>query len=169
MQEPTPPSPTSSGLRDGLGLVAFLGTTFAVAAGAGWLTSLGVSDWYPTVAKPPWTPPGWLFGPVWTGLYLAMAVAAWLVWRRGGLAVHRGALSLWALQLLLNGAWSGLFFTLREPGWALAEILLLTLAVAVTLVTFARTSRLAAGLMGPYLLWVLFATALNAAIWWLNR
>ena len=97
-----------------------------------------------------------------------MAVAAWLVWRRRGLAGAWASLSLFGLQLALNLAWTGLFFALRRPGWAFGEILLLWVSILATLLLFGRISRLAAGLLAPYLAWVTFAAALNFAIWRLN-
>jgi tryptophan-rich sensory protein len=122
-------------------------------------------EWYPTLNKPSWTPPSWLFGPVWTALYVLMAVAAWLVWKQGA---ARGAMILFGAQLLLNLAWSFLFFGARSPGLGLIEIVVMWLAVAATIFAFALKSRLAALLMVPYIAWVSFATALNAAIFMLN-
>ncbi len=144
-------------------LAAFLLVTFAVA---GFAAQFEPGAWYQEIRKPGFTPPSWVFGPAWTLLYTAMAVAAWMVWR----AVGWGAeLALWALQLALNGAWSWLFFGLHQPSLALAEIVLLWLAIAATLAAFWRV-RLAAGvLLVPYLAWVSFAAMLNASIWLLNR
>ncbi len=147
-------------------MVLWLAASFA-AAGLGALpTAMGVTDWYPTLAKPAWTPPPWLFGPVWTVLYAAMAVAAWIVWKEAGrFSNARGALSLHLFQLVLNALWSWLFFGMRRPGLAAVEIGILWIAIAATLVAFARRSRLAGALFFPYLLWVTFAAALNVAIW----
>ena len=125
-------------------------------------------EWYEGLAKPAWTPPSWLFGPVWTVLYGMMAVAAWLVWRRHGATGARGALLLFAVQLVLNGMWSWLFFGLQSPGVAMLDILALWIAILGTIVAFWRLSRLAATLLIPYLVWVSFAAALNFAIWRLN-
>ena len=135
--------------------------------GAAW-TNLSVGDWYTTLQKPSWNPPNWLFGPVWTLLYIGMAVAAWLVWQNKGFGGARLPLLLFGIQLLLNAIWSALFFGLRSPGLALADILLLWLAIVATVVTFARTSTWAAALLLPYLAWVSFATALNWTIWRMN-
>lgn len=140
----------------------------SVAAIGSWLTATGVRDWYPSLNKPSWTPPNWLFGPVWTLLYLMMAVAAWLVWDRVGLFEARVPLGLFLIQLALNAVWSGLFFALQSPGLAFAEILLLWVAILATILSFSRVSRLAAGLLVPYLLWVTFAAALNRMIWVMN-
>jgi tryptophan-rich sensory protein len=132
------------------------------------LTASSVSTWYPTLSKPAWNPPSSVFGPVWTALYIAMAMAYWLVWKARGFGAHR-ATTLFAVQLGLNLLWSGLFFGLRRPDWALLEIVVLLGAIALTAVEFRKHSRLAAALLVPYLLWVAYATSLNAAIAWLNR
>lgn len=149
-------------------LVAFLLACFAVAGIGGWLTALGMPEWYMALRKPPWNPPSWLFGPMWTALYAAMAVAAWLVWVEAGFDGATTALTLFLVQLLLNLAWSGVFFALRAPGWALVEIVALWIAILVTTALFFRHSAWAGALMVPYLLWVGFAGALNAAIVRLN-
>lgn len=140
----------------------------AAALGAA-LTDLTVRDWYATLEKPSWNPPNWIFGPVWTTLYVAMAVAAWLVWRRKDVASVSMPLAIFGLQLVLNVAWSGLFFAMRSPGLALIDVMLLWIAILATIATFARVSRPAAILLVPYLAWVSFATLLNATIWHLNR
>jgi tryptophan-rich sensory protein len=137
----------------------------AVVAGLGGLASASAPATYQGLEKPFFAPPSWLFGPVWTALYVAIAVAGWLVWRSRG---WDGALTLWAVQLLLNLGWTPLFFGAEEYGWALVEITVLWGAVTATVVAFARRSRPAALLLLPYLAWVSFAAALNAAIWWLN-
>lgn len=149
-------------------LLVFLAASAVVAwVGANW-TASSVGSWYAGLEKPPWTPPNFLFGPVWSVLYVAMAVAAWMVWRRGGWRENPWALSLYAIQLLLNLFWSGLFFGMRSPLWGLVDITFLWLAILATLVLFFRRSRLAGWLMVPYLLWVSYAAALNFAIWRLN-
>jgi tryptophan-rich sensory protein len=150
-------------------LMAAVAVCLGTGALGAWLTADGVRDWYPGLNKPAWTPPDWVFGPVWTLLYLLMAVAAWLVWLRADARAARPALGLFLGQLVLNAGWSGLFFALHSPGLAFAEILVLWPAIAATLVSFARVSRLAAGLLVPYLLWVTYAAALNGAIWVMNR
>lgn len=124
--------------------------------------------WYASLHKPSWNPPAWIFGPVWTLLYTMMAVAAWLVWRRGGFAAQRGPLTWFLVQLALNAAWTPLFFGLHQPGWALAEIVLLWLAIAVTLAAFWRVHRGGAWLLVPYLAWVSFASLLNFTLWRMN-
>jgi tryptophan-rich sensory protein len=118
--------------------------------------------------KPSWNPPSGVFGPVWTALYISMAVAYWLVWKNRGFAARR-AHALFSVQLGLNLLWSALFFGLQRPSWALVEIVLLLAAIALTTLEFRKHSRAAATLMVPYLLWVAYAISLNAAIAWLNR
>jgi tryptophan-rich sensory protein len=146
-------------------LAAWLLLCFA-AASLGAVFTPG--EWYAGLQKPSWNPPGWLFGPVWTLLYTLMAVAAWLVWQQGGWAKQGRALRMFCIQLALNALWTPLFFGLRWPALALAEMVLLWLAIAATLVLFARVRRLAAWLLAPYLLWVSFAASLNFALWRLN-
>ncbi len=160
----TTPSPGSTG-REILALVGWLLLCFA-AAGFGGLFMPGA--WYASLNKPPWNPPGWVFGPVWTALYTMMAVAAWLVWKRGSWAAQWRRLTLFLVQLALNAAWTPLFFGLKKPGWAFAEIVLLWLAIAATLAAFRPVSRIAAWLLAPYLAWVTFATFLNFTLWRLN-
>lgn len=155
--------------RSVLGLAAWLVASFVAAGLGATATTTSVGDWYPTLVKPAWTPPSWLFGPVWTLLYTGMAVAAWRVWKEAGrFGAARVPLTFHLVQLLLNGAWSWIFFGMRRPGPAAVEIVFLWLAVFATTWAFARRSRLAGGLMVPYLLWVTFASALNVAIWRLN-
>lgn len=157
-----------TGRRSILGLVGFLAASLAAGAIGGIVTNPAIPTWYQQIEKPSWTPPGWLFGPVWTALYLAMGVAAWLVWRRGGWAANGRALTLFGVQLVLNALWSFLFFGLRSPGLAMVEIVVLWLAILLTLLAFWRVSRPAGALLAPYLLWVTFASALNFTIWRMN-
>jgi tryptophan-rich sensory protein len=148
-----------------LGLVAWLVACVGGGALVGVATAGGDSAWYRELAKPAWTPPSALFAPVWTTLYALMAVAAWRVWREGGWPAHGSPLALFLAQLALNFAWSFLFFGLQRVDWALAEILLLWLLIALTLRPFAAIERAAAWLLLPYLAWVTFAAALNGAIY----
>jgi tryptophan-rich sensory protein len=148
-----------------LGLVGWLALCFSAAALGGFFMP---GEWYAQLRKPSWNPPGWIFGPVWTVLYAMMAIAAWLVWRRGGFAVQRVPLGVFLLQLLLNALWSPLFFGLHNPGLAFAEILLLWLGLLATLLIFWRRSRGAGLLLVPYLAWVSFAAVLNFTLWRLN-
>jgi benzodiazapine receptor len=154
--------------RNVFALLGFIALCLAVAAIGGAVTATSVDSWYAALAKPSFNPPGWLFGPVWTALYLVMAFAAWRVWRARGLAGARAALGLWALQLALNLCWSFVFFGARMIGAALAEIAVLLLAILATLALFWRIDRMAGWLMVPYAAWVGFATILNAALWRLN-
>ena len=146
-------------------LLGWIALTFSAA-----LTGILVqpAEYYALLAKPAWSPPAWLFGPVWTLLYLMMAVAAWLVWREGGWREQRGPLALYLVQLALNALWTPVFFGLRQPGLALVVIVLLGAAIVLTGRAFRPVSRLASGLLVPYLVWVVFAAALNFAIWRLN-
>ncbi|WP_458204865.1 TspO/MBR family protein [Haladaptatus sp. NG-SE-30] len=128
------------------------------------LTASDVATWYPTLSKPAFTPPSWVFGPVWTTLYLLMGVALFLVWRRGS----RVALAIFAVQLALNAAWTLVFFGMRWPAGGLVVILALLVAIVATMVAFARVDRRATLLLVPYLLWVSFATLLNYELWRLN-
>ena len=145
-------------------MAVFLLIVVVAAAIAG---SFEVGEWYFTMVKPGWTPPPWVFGPVWSLLYVLMALAMWQVW----ISAHYtrvGALAWWLLQLVFNVAWSWLFFGLNRSGWALAEMLLLIGLVVLCMKAFSASSRLAAAFMLPYLLWLLFAWVLNFSIWMLN-
>jgi len=148
-----------------LGLAGWLVLCFAAASLGGFFMP---GEWYETLKKPSWNPPGWLFGPVWTALYTMMAIAAWLVWKRGGFAVQRRPLTLFLVQLALNAAWTPLFFGLHWIGVAFADIALLCLAIAATIATFRPVSRTAMWLLVPYLAWVSFAAVLNFTLWRLN-
>ena len=148
-----------------LALVVLLILCFAVAGLGGLATTPSIANWYAGLAKPSWTPPGWVFGPVWSMLYLSMAVAAWLVWRQGSAAVP---MTLFGIQLVFNAAWSWLFFGLHSPGAAFVDIVLLWTAIVATTVAFWRRSTLAGILFVPYLAWVSFAAVLNFTIWRLN-
>lgn len=150
-------------------LLGFIAVTFLAAGIGGAATSSSVTTWYPTLVKPSWNPPSWVFGPVWSTLYLLMAIAAWRVWRHTENPERRTALAWYFGQLALNALWSGLFFGLRNPGLAFVEVLVLWAALIVVWVKFARIDRPAAVLWTPYVAWVSFASVLNGTIWWLNR
>ena len=150
-----------------VGLIASLLIILGVAIVGGFLTDLSVNTWYPTLAKPPWTPSGATIGSVWTILYAFMGIAAWIVWRSAS-ADRARPLALYGLQLLLNVGWSALFFGLRSPGLALLEIGVLWIAILATSANFWKASKLAGVLMAPYLIWVTFAAVLNAMIWKMN-
>ncbi len=162
--ETAPPQNTGFG-RPALALAAWLVLCFASATLGGLFPP---GDWYASLKKPAWNPPGWVFGPVWTALYTMMAVAAWLVWRRGGFVAQRQPLLLFLGQLALNAAWTPLFFGWHWPGVAFAEIMLLWLAIGATLFRFRAVSHIAAGLLAPYWAWVSFAAVLNFTLWRLN-
>ncbi|SFR38956.1 TspO and MBR related proteins [Robiginitalea myxolifaciens] len=132
-------------------------------------TASSVSSWYTTLNKPFFTPPNWLFGPVWTLLYVMMGWAAGLIWSRGFHHLWvKSALYAFGIQLLLNGSWSIVFFGLRSPVWALVIIVLLAIMIIVTIRQFRVVNKTAAWLLAPYLAWVAFASALNLAIVLLN-
>jgi translocator protein len=150
-----------------LGLLGWLALSF-VAAAAGALASVNARDFYRELARPAWAPPGWLFGPAWTVLYLLMAVAAWLVWRERGFAGARWPLTLFVAQLAVNALWTWLFFAWRLGGAASAEIVALWAMILGTIVLFWRVQPLAGALLLPYLAWVTFATALSFATWRMN-
>jgi translocator protein len=151
-------------------LAALLAASAVVAAAGGLFTQTAPGSWYAGLRLPAWQPPGWLFGPVWTVLYIVMAVAAWRVWdrgRRAGVPVG-GALGLYFVQLALNLGWTLVFFGLEAPFLAFLEIVLLLAAIVATMLAFVRIDRLAGALFVPYVAWVTFAAALNFAIWRLN-
>lgn len=150
-------------------LVVFVGLCLLVGALGGWVTADSVKDWYPTLRKPTFNPPNWVFGPVWTVLYIMMGVAAWRVWCEAWGDRARRPLMLFALQLALNLGWSVAFFGLHAIGAAVVVIVALEAAIVATMLAFRRIDGLAAALLAPYALWVAFATALNVAIWQLNR
>lgn len=147
-------------------LIGLLVVCYGVAALGGWSTSQGVREWYPALAKPPHTPPSWVFGPVWTALYGLLAVSLWRVWRAEGAGTAKAL--FWAL-LLVNGAWSHLFFGLRRPDLALVDIALYLALLAGLVRELARLDRTAAWLQAPHLAWVAYASTINAGVWWLNR
>jgi benzodiazapine receptor len=141
----------------------------AAAAAAAMIGAVGVTgtaDAYQSLNQPDWAPPSWLFGPVWTLLYAMIALSGWLAWRRVGWS---NQLIPYAVQLALNAIWTPLFFGAGHRGIALAEIIALWLAIAWTVLTFRRISRPATALLLPYWAWTTFATALNAAVWHLNK
>ena len=152
-----------------LSWIMFVGICFGAAAIGEWFTASSVKTWYPGLLKPAGTPPSWVFGQVWSALYLLMATAAWLVWQEHDAHDVRLPLALFFGQLVLNAAWSFIFFGLQRPGIALVEILILLLAMMLTTMSFWTHSRAAFSLMTPYIGWVGYATYLNLGIWRLNR
>lgn len=159
----TPGAGTGPATRGWPVLVGLLLLNALVAFGGGLASTSGVDGWYADADKPAWTPPNWVFGPVWTVLYAVMAVAAWLIWRRHGRAATT-ALVLYGVQLALNAAWTPVFFGAEQLGLGLAIILALEVALVATIVAFHRLTPWVAWLLGPYLAWVLYATTLNAGL-----
>lgn len=155
--------------RNALSLLGFVVVCELVGIISSLFTISAIPTWYATLVKPALNPPSWVFGPVWTLLYLLMGIAAWQVWHQSSnkFAVKM-AFGFFAGQLILNAAWSIIFFGGHNPAVSLVEIIALWLAVLGTIVTFAKVSKLAAWLLLPYILWVSFATYLNYAIWILN-
>lgn len=150
-----------------LGFLGWFAVSFVTAA-IGAAASVRAEAFYTHLALPPWAPPAFLFGPVWTVLYTLMAIAAGLVWLRGGFRARRTALTLFLLQLVCNAPWSWLFFVWHRGALALADIVVLWLVLGATLFSFWRTRALAGALLAPYFAWVSFAGVLNYACWQLN-
>lgn len=153
--------------RQIIGLLLWLLVSFAAAA-IGAVASAQAGAFYEQLVRPGWAPPGWLFAPVWTVLYVLMGVAAWLVWRAHGFKEGRTALALFLVQLVANALWTWVFFVWRQGAIAFAEILLLWCLIVATAVSFRRLNALAAALLLPYLAWVTFACALTFSTWRLN-
>ncbi|MFM2338782.1 MAG: hypothetical protein RL115_1975 [Bacteroidota bacterium] len=136
---------------------------------SGFFTANNVGTWYTTIQKPSWNPPNWIFGPVWTTLYILMGIALYLVWKADSSDfLKKLAIFFFTLQLVLNFFWSFIFFQQHEMGWALVEIIALWLAILVTIFSFANISKTAAWLLVPYIAWVSFATILNYTLWKIN-
>ena len=149
-------------MKSAFALAGWIALTFCAALTGFFIQPAG---YYASLVKPSWSPPAWVFGPVWTALYLMMAVAAWLVWRQDGWRAQRAPLSLYLLQLAFNALWTPVFFGLRSPGLALVVIVSLGAAIVLTGRAFRPVSRIASWLLVPYLVWVVFAAALNFSIW----
>lgn len=173
-RKPTPGNPRreilmheakTSVARPALSLFLWVAISFSAASSAIFVKP---DDWYLQLSKPSWNPPSWLFGPVWSLLYLMMGIAAWMIWSQGGRRENRLPLSLFFLQLLLNAIWSPLFFGLHRPGLALVDIALLWLVLSSTVFVFFARRKNAGRLLVPYLAWVSFAAFLNFTIWRLN-
>jgi benzodiazapine receptor len=151
-----------------VGLAGFVLLCLAGSALGGLATSSSVGTWYQTLAKPSFNPPDWVFAPVWTTLYIFMAIAGWRVWRTPNAQPGTHALQVFYVQLALNLLWSFLFFGMQAIGLALVEIITLLVAIVVTTVLFWRIDRPAGVLFLPYIMWVAFASLLNSALWVLN-
>ena len=151
-----------------LGLVGWFLLTLA-AASVGVITSARAASFYGQLSQPAWAPPAWLFGPMWSVLYVLMTVAAWLVWRAHGFSGAGLGLGLFVVQLVANALWSWLFFVLRRGALSTAEIAVLWLLILATIIAFWPLHRLAALLLVPYLVWVSVASALTVSLWRANR
>lgn len=150
------------------GLVGWLALAFATAI-IGAIASVEAASFYDQLVRPAWAPPGWVFGPVWTVLYVMMGIAAWLVWKQHGFAGAGTALRLFCVQLAVNALWSWLFFAWHLGAMAFADVLLLWALIVATVVSFWKASRLAGVLLVPYLAWVTFASVLTYSVWQLNH
>lgn len=158
--------PTSTS-QQWLGLLFSLLLVF-LAAAAGGLASASAGSFFMELDRPLWAPPAWLFGPAWTVLYLLMGVASWLVWRKRGFSDARLALTLYIVQLVLNGLWTWLFFVMRSGSLAFIEIIILWILILATLIAFWRKNKLAGLMLVPYLIWVAYASALTFSLWQRN-
>ncbi|HRE38766.1 MAG TPA: tryptophan-rich sensory protein [Chitinophagaceae bacterium] len=151
------------------GIVA-IAIPLLVGGASGFFTITGVDSWYQTINKPSWNPPNWVFGPVWTTLYIMMGIALFLVWKEDtSEELKKIAIALFSVQLILNFFWSFIFFNLQQPGWALVEIIAMWFFILLTIFAFVQVNKTAAWLLVPYISWVSFATILNYSIWQLNR
>lgn len=147
-------------------LLSFFVFTLAIGFVAGQVTAPNIPSWYNHLAKSSFNPPSWVFAPVWTALYVMIAVAGWLIWRKTGL--KNRALAIWGTQLVLNFNWSLIFFGGHQPGGALIDLIGLWLTIAAAILAFWRIDRRAAWLFVPYIVWVSFAGVLNFWVWQLN-
>ncbi|MBV7316583.1 TspO/MBR family protein [Shewanella sp. NIFS-20-20] len=153
--------------RQLIGFAAWLGLCFVTSA-LGAIASIQAKTFYGQLSQPEWAPAAWVFGPVWTSLFIMMAIAAWLVWRQQGGQHRVQALTLFVIQLAINALWSWLFFAWQLGMFAFIDIVILVALLALTIISFWREQRLAALLLVPYLLWVTFAAGLNYSLWQLN-
>ena len=152
-----------------LAFILSIALTLSVGALGGWATAQSVKIWYPTLNKPSFNPPNWLFAPVWTSLYILIGIAAYLIWvKRNQITHFPRTVAIYLIQLILNLAWSFIFFYLHEIGFALAEIILLLIIIIVNAITFYKIDRWAGFLFIPYILWVSFASFLTYNIFMLN-
>ncbi|GAB4091668.1 TspO/MBR family protein [Flaviaesturariibacter terrae] len=157
-------------MKNGLKLFLSLAIPQVVGGTAGFFTVTGVGTWYQRIQRPAWNPPNWVFGPVWTLLYVLMGIALYLVWRGpGSNPQKRRAITFWSIQLAANFLWSFLFFNQHRIGLALLDLAVLWLLILLTIFSFARINKTAAWLLVPYISWVTFAGILNYSIWMLNR
>jgi len=155
-------------INNNIKLVTAIAFTVGLGAVGGLVTAPEIPLWYAGLNKPSFNPPNWLFGPVWTTLYLLMGISFYLVWKQPVSAERNKALYLFMIQFILNCCWSFIFFGMHETGWALIEMIILWLFILATIFSFATFSKTAAWLLVPYIAWVSFAMLLNGAIWRLN-
>ncbi len=150
-------------------LIISIAIPLIIGGTSGFFTATGVESWYQAINKPSWNPPGWIFGPVWTTLYVLMGIALFLVWKADASPeLKKIAIILFAVQLALNFCWSFIFFYQQQPGWALVEIIVMWVFILFTIFAFAQVNKTAAWLLVPYISWVSFAVILNYTIWKLN-
>jgi tryptophan-rich sensory protein len=157
-------------MKDWIKLVISIAIPLAAGAVSGFFTTPEIATWYQTIRKPEWQPPNWLFGPVWTTLYVMMGIAFYLIWKSDADPTKkRLAIILWSIQLVLNFFWSFVFFKQHQIDWALGEIAVLWLFILLTILAFTRISKAAAWLLVPYISWVSFASILTYTIYRLNN
>jgi benzodiazapine receptor len=154
--------------NDTIKLITAVSLTVVLGAVGGLVTAPEIPTWYAGLNKPSFNPPNWLFGPVWTTLYILMGISCYLIWKQPVSAARNKALCLFVIQFALNFCWSFIFFGMHETGWALAEMMVLWITILLTIFAFAKFSKTAAWLLVPYISWVSFAMLLNGAIWRLN-
>lgn len=151
-----------------LSLVLCVLFTLCVGAVSGIATASGINGWFMALNKPFFNPPYYLFGPVWTALYILMGISFYMVLQAPASVDRKNAVAIFLVQLFLNFCWSFIFFRYQLVGWALVEIICIWLSIVTMIIIFSKINKTAAALQIPYLLWVTFASILNAAIWWLN-
>lgn len=157
-------------MNNTLKLIIAIAIPLIVGGTSGFFTATGVESWYQTIARPTWNPPGWIFGPVWTTLYVMMGISLFLVWKEdASVELKKIGIALFAVQLVLNFFWSFIFFDQHQIGWALVEIAAMWVFILLTIFAFAQVNKAAAWLLVPYISWVSFATILNYTIWQLNK
>ena len=157
-------------MNNTLKLIIAIAIPLIVGGTSGFFTATGVESWYQTIARPTWNPPGWIFGPVWTTLYVMMGISLFLVWKEDtSVELKKIAIALFTVQLVLNFFWSFIFFNQHQIGWALVEIIAMWVFILLTIFAFAQVNKAAAWLLVPYISWVSFATILNYTIWQLNK
>lgn len=153
---------------NGIKLISSIALCVLLGSVGGLVTVNEIPNWYATLNKPSFNPPNWLFGPVWTTLYVLMGISVYLIWKQPVSTERNKALQLFILQFILNFCWSFIFFGLHATGWALMEMIALWILILLSILHFAKHSKTAAWLLVPYIAWVSFALLLNAAIWRLN-